>query len=1321
MRRAARIAAWTFGSMLLLVVLLVLATLVAGNTAGGRRLIEQGAARYSGGKLLLTGLAGTFPQAIRLGQLQLRDASGVWLTAQGVSLHWSPLALLARDVKIDQLQLARLDIERRPVTQPSEGGSSSSSAHLDLQQLSIDRLELGPQLAGARVSLSLWATLHYRSPRDATVQVTARRGDGRGDYELTASVDPVRMAANLRLEEPASGPLENLLGYPGLGALSVQATLGGPPNAEQLELNARVGELRAVARGTLDLSRRSADLDYDLDAPAMTPRPDLSWQRLALHGRWHGPLDSAQADARLELTALELPKDAGARAVEATLTADHGDLTLRAEVDGLTLPGREPRLLAQSPLHIEAAMKLSDAQRPLQLEVQHRLFTLQARAVTMGAPSGTFDLHLPDLAPFAAIAGQKIAGRSDVRGAMRQEGATTHLEVEASNELARGPTAVAEWLAGASRLQLSAALTPHSLTVERLALSAPKLSASASGTARRGSGQPASSIQSIHAHYAANIADASTLASSLAGTVSANGTIDGPPGSLAATLRLTSSLSVRGAPRETLEASITARGLPAHASAGIQAGGRLAGAPLELDASLERVAGGAFHLTVQRAEWKSARIGGEVMTGANLTPGHGAIRVHIGQLADLKSLVGTSLGGSLDGSLELRPGRARTYVRARLGAQNLVAANLPADVLLTAEGPTDALGLHLTVRSPNLRGEPASLEAASRFDLDARSLALERIEMHYHGQTLRLLAPARVSFADGLVISKLELGMQRAVMMVDGRLSPTLDIRAFVHHVDPALINAFMPDTLLQGTLDADVRLEGKTSAPAGSITINAAGLRAANAAARDLHALDVRASAQLAGGSAHIDAHLNAGNSSQLVLAGMAPVSGGGSSLDLKLTGKLDAALINPLLEARGQRASGGLAINAAVKGTASAPELSGTVDLTHGELRDYVRGVHLSDMTAHLVGEHGTLRIIRFSARAPPGELSMTGTVGVLQPKLPIQIELLAKDAQPLTSNTVTARLNADIKVTGTLRERMQVSGSIDLQRTMINIPNSLPPDVAVLDVRRPGQEPPPPAESKLVVGLDIRVHAPREILVQGHGLNAELGGDLEVSGSSDKPKVGGGFEMIRGTFALSGTTLTFTQGKLSFNGTGLKGKIDPTLDFTAESFVAGAKVSLHITGFADAPQFELSSDPTLPQDEILARLLFGETASQLTALQVAEIGAALASLSGVGGGGPSPLVKVQKALGLDRLSVGSTNTGATGSQNSGTTVEAGRYVSSRVFVGAKQSTTGFSQAEVDVDLSKHLKLQTRLGNGTATTQGTTPENDPGSSIGLTYQFEY
>ena len=167
----------------------------------------------------------------------------------------------------------------------------------------------------------------------------------------------------------------------------------------------------------------------------------------------------------------------------------------------------------------------------------------------------------------------------------------------------------------------------------------------------------------------------------------------------------------------------------------------------------------------------------------------------------------------------------------------------------------------------------------------------------------------------------------------------------------------------------------------------------------------------------------------------------------------------------------------------------------------------------------------------------------------------------------------------------------------------------------------------------------------------------------------------------------------------------------------------MTLHISGLADAPRFDFSSTPELPPDQIMALLLFGQPAAQLSALQVAQVGYALATLSGVGGSGSNPLVKLQKTLGLDRLTVGTntvtTATGAT--ENSGAAIAAGRYITNRVYVEGKQTNTGTSQVQVDVDLTKRLKLQTRLGNGTATIQGTTPENDPGSSIGLLYQFEY
>jgi translocation and assembly module TamB len=344
-------------------------------------------------------------------------------------------------------------------------------------------------------------------------------------------------------------------------------------------------------------------------------------------------------------------------------------------------------------------------------------------------------------------------------------------------------------------------------------------------------------------------------------------------------------------------------------------------------------------------------------------------------------------------------------------------------------------------------------------------------------------------------------------------------------------------------------------------------------------------------------------------------------------------------------------------------------------------------------------------------------------LQQGCPVDLQLTARNSQPIVSSLITANLNADLTIKGNARSHVDIVGSMLLNRTLIGIPNSLPPSVAVLDVRRRGKKTVVVAEKVLVVGLDLTVKAPREILVQGRGLDAEMGGELKISGTTSAPFVTGGFDLIRGSFSLASTRLNFTTGRVSFNGAGLKNKIDPTLDFTAQTAIGSITAIMNITGYADAPVFEFTSTPAnLPQDEIMAQLLFGQSLSTLSALQVAQIGYALATLSGVGGdGGLNPLVKIQKSLGLDRLAVGSGPTNAAG-ESTGASIAAGRYISKRVYIEAKQNTTGTSQVQANVDLTKHLKLQTKLGNGTAASvQGTTPDNDPGSSIGLLYQFEY
>jgi translocation and assembly module TamB len=1318
MRRALQVTAWTAGALLLFVAVLTISVLIVGNTATGRIWIEQITWRLTKGHVRLAGLSGSIPWAPALEQLQLVDSQGTWLTADHISLRWSPLEFFAWRVSGENLQVERLDMERLPVSE-SKDNSKPHIPDIDVRHVSIGTLELGEQLTHMRAKLAVQGSVHLISLENAIAHVVARRTDGQGgDYEITLRFDPKRMDAHLKLEEPADGALENLLHYPGLGALRVSGDLSGPRNAEVLELNIAAGGLRAQVQGNLDITGKSANLAYSLDAPAMSPRPGLSWQKVALHGHWQGTVTSPHADGQLDVDALQSPGGISLDKFNARLSADAGSLGIEATASGLVIPGPQPRLLADSPIRIEASMRLKDSDRPVKLSADHQLFTLQADAITAGEFSTTFDLQLRDVSPLAAFAHQSAHGTGEVKGTVKETSAGLRVNVDASTQVARDSTLMAKLLGGTSRLQLAAAITDQRIDIEQFALGGSVLTAQVSGSAERGTTSDAAALQALSARYAISLGNVGALVPDIAGTLKVNGSLDGPVNSFSAQLQLTTNLSVQGSPLETIQASIKARGLPSQTSATLLAQGRFDSAPVQVDAAVQRAPGDTFRVTVHRGDWKSAHLEGDLTTAANFAPQNGTANLRIDHLADLQGLLGAKIDGALHGSLALHPVERRTQLHLQLDADNIATADLSGDAHLSATGSFNELSLKLTARSPDLKGEPASLDATASLNADRRLLGLEHADAHYHGQVLRLLAPARLSFADGLAINQLKLGLQHAVIAVDGRVSPAFDLRASVTQVDPALINAFVPNTLAEGKLEADAELKGSHSAPAGLVTVKASGVRFGSAGARDLHALDLHATARLNGSNAALDAKLSAGDNSQLALTGSAPFGGGGA-LKLKLTGKLDAGLANPVLEARGERAAGVFNIDTTITGRLDAPEIAGTIDLADGDVRDYAQGLHLSGITAHAIGSQGTLKIERLSAHAVTGDLSITGTLGLLQPKMPIELQLTAHNAQPFASDILTSNLNADLKLKGTLRERLDLSGTVNLNRTVIGIPNSLPPDIAVLDVRRPGQK--PPTESKVILALDIQLHSPRELLVQGRGLNAELGGDVHLGGTTDSLHADGGFELVRGTFSLASSQLTFTRGKVSFNGSGLKHRIDPTLDFTAETSASDATATMHITGYADAPQFDLSSSPPLPQDEILARLLFGESAAQLTVLQVAEIGAALATLGGVGGSGPNPLVKVQKALGLDRLSVGGgTSTGVAG-QTSGAAIEAGRYVSNRVFVGAKQSTTGFSQVEVDVDLSKHLKLQTRLGNGTATTQGTTPENDPGSSIGLMYQFEY
>src|SRR5438552_13673758 len=101
MRQAVKIAAWTVGALLGVIVLAFSALLIIGNTESGRALVVRMTPRLTQGHVQLAGIHGSFPAALDLDRLTLSDTDGVWAFAERISLRWSPTALLVRHVKVD--------------------------------------------------------------------------------------------------------------------------------------------------------------------------------------------------------------------------------------------------------------------------------------------------------------------------------------------------------------------------------------------------------------------------------------------------------------------------------------------------------------------------------------------------------------------------------------------------------------------------------------------------------------------------------------------------------------------------------------------------------------------------------------------------------------------------------------------------------------------------------------------------------------------------------------------------------------------------------------------------------------------------------------------------------------------------------------------------------------------------------------------------------------------------------------------------------------------------------------------------------------------
>ncbi len=236
------------------------------------------------------------------------------------------------------------------------------------------------------------------------------------------------------------------------------------------------------------------------------------------------------------------------------------------------------------------------------------------------------------------------------------------------------------------------------------------------------------------------------------------------------------------------------------------------------------------------------------------------------------------------------------------------------------------------------------------------------------------------------------------------------------------------------------------------------------------------------------------------------------------------------------------------------------------------------------------------------------------------------------------------------------------------------------------------------KVSTNLDIKINAPRRIFVRSRGLDVELSANITLKGILDDPIVQGSAEVERGSYKIAGKELKFTEGSVRFDGP----IGDARVSLKANAQTSNLNASVSIDGTVADPEIELSSSPDRPDDEILSALLFGRSATELSALEAAQLAGALAQFSG-NGIGFDLLGGLRDSIGIGQLNVGV-------SEDGNAQITGGRYLARnvylQVFSGVGSEQTG---AIIDWELRKNISLRSRI------------QADNDQSLSLSYKYDF
>ena len=609
-------------------------------------------------------------------------------------------------------------------------------------------------------------------------------------------------------------------------------------------------------------------------------------------------------------------------------------------------------------------------------------------------------------------------------------------------------------------------------------------------------------------------------------------------------------------------------------------------------------------------------------------------------------------------------------------------------------------------------GEVQLEEAETRIRLTA-------LDGNFAERPLRLTEPLSLRLAgETMELASFGLSLGEGNIRGNARLTPTeaaagLDIAA----LPLDLLELVSPDLALDGALNGAVKLAATKGAPAtGTVVLTVSDIRFDGEEYGELPTFASAVNAELKDGELTFNADITGLEATSIKASGSLPFDialdpaavllDDNKPVKASLNIDSDVNKIWPLLALDTQVLRGLLKADFTVAGTINAPRLEGQATLRDGYFEETEQGTILKNLTLDADLADGETLTINLSANdTQGGTLKTSGSIGfetLTNPAVDLKIALAR--LQLVNRDDIMVISDGDIAIKGAALD-LDVTGDITTQEVELNIGGSVAPSVVDLDyqaVNKPGApvngaaEPQEPSK----IALDLALNMPARVFIRGRGLDSEWQGNFTITGTASTPRIEGKLKPVRGQFTFAGKAFVLQEGEISLLG---GDTINPELALSAQYVGANVTAIVSITGTATNPKISFTSPDGLPQDEVLAQVLFGKSSGKLTAIEAVQLAETVATISGKLGSGGGITGFVRDTLGVDVVSA------RTNEQTGEAEVSVGKYVTDNIYVGVDQGAQSGTRAKVQIELTPNISVESEMGQSTD------------SSVGIVWKWDY